>query len=139
MAMHSPSEFRLVAGVTPKLYNAVLPYLMALPETTQINVNNAAAPLLRSLSAGMTPEVVQMILQVRHQQPFGTKEKFLSFDAVKANGVPGEVITVLSRYFLLKTDILVGTQQMTFYTLLQRTQQGSQPQVKVLWQSKGTL
>ena len=44
-AMRSVSEFRLVQGVTPVIFTALSPYLIALPEVTKINVNNADAAL----------------------------------------------------------------------------------------------
>src|SRR5688572_24323035 len=59
--MASASEIRLVKGMTQKLYEALIPYIIALPGETSINVNNADVPVLMSLSETLKPEAAKTI------------------------------------------------------------------------------
>ena len=52
--MQSVSELRLVKGMTPALFNALRPYITALPMATKINVQTADIPVLMSLGPEMT-------------------------------------------------------------------------------------
>ena len=51
--MASPSELRLVAGISPQLYNQLAPYLIALPTKTTLNL--ARAPLFIQKALNYTP------------------------------------------------------------------------------------
>lgn len=137
--MSSVSELRLVKGITPALYNKLLPYLTVLPETTQINVNSATAPVFISVSPTLTADGATALLEKMRQSPFLSTQDFLAFDVVKNNPVPADQITVLSSYFLVKTSVKVAQQETVLYTLLFRTMKDSKPNVTALWQTKGTL
>lgn len=56
-------ELRHVLGMTPELYDAVLPYV-TLTGSGNINVNAAPAPVLLALP-GMTPAAVRQLLELR--------------------------------------------------------------------------
>jgi general secretion pathway protein K len=137
--MVSVSELRLVQGMTSALYTQLLPFLIALPETTAINVNNASNPVLMSLNPNLSAASAKMIETYRKQTPFTTPQKFQDFDIVKNNPIAPAKITVTSNYFLVKTSVKVGQQQTILYTLLKRTVEKSKPAITVLWQTKGTL
>lgn len=136
--MVSVSELRLVRGVTADIYTHLLPYITALPVVTPINVNNASVPVLMSLSANMTNESAAAILNHLHQSPAIAPEDFTNFDIVKNNSTPAAQITVVSSYFLVKTNVTVGQQHTAIYTLLGRVTKGNKPTIIVLWQTKGT-
>lgn len=138
-AMVSVSELSLVKGITTELYTALLPYISALPEITKININNAPAPVLMSLSSTMSLESAHAIEVYRKQTPYPTIEVFLQFDVVKNNPIPESKISVNSSYFLVKTSVKVEKQETILYTVLHRILKNSQPIEVVLWQSKGTL
>ena len=142
--MSSASELRLIKGVTAKLYNQLIPYLTALPDSnTPINVNTAPAPVLMSLMPRLTATAAKTILLYRKQNPFIEPQQFLALEVIKNNLVAenkiDNKITVISGYFLTQTTVSIGKQQITLYTLLQRITKNSQPKVIVLWQTKGTL
>jgi general secretion pathway protein K len=137
--MMSVSELRLVKGITPELYAALAPNIMALPEVTKININNATIPVLMSLSKTLTPPSAKSIIAKRNQTPFPTTQAFLDLDILKNNPIPEEKITTISSYFLVKTNVKVAQQDILLYTLLQRIEKSSTPYEVVLWQSKGTL
>jgi general secretion pathway protein K len=137
--MVSVSELRLVKGITPEIYKALLPYVIALPEITKININNAAIPVLMCLSKTLTPTSAKTIIAKRNQTPFPNTQSFLALDILKNNPVPEEKITTISSYFLVETNVKVGQQTIRLTTLLQRIEKNAVPREIVLWQSKGTL
>lgn len=137
--MVSPSELRLVRGMTPDIYNKLIPYMIALPITTGINVNTAPPQVLISLSPIMSTGTAQALTNVRRQTPFLDAQKFLAQDSVKDQHIEPTKVVVISNYFLVKTQVSIGQQQTILYTLLTRTTEGTKSQVSVLWQLKGTL
>lgn len=137
--MVSASELRLVKGITADLYEKLAPFIIALPNTTPISVNNADAPVLMSLSMTLTPDAAKAVVAACRQAPFATAQNFLNFDVIKNNPIDATKITVSSNYFLLLTNVTLGQQNLSLYTLLERVAQGNQTKTFVLWQSIGTL
>lgn len=137
--MASVSELRLIKGMTPELYNKLLPYVTALPDTTPININGATVPVFLSLNPTLNAEGVANLLKRQKQSGFRTIQEFTGLDIIKNNPVTPEQITVQSSYFLVKTSVTVGHQQTLLYTLLLRALKDSKPSVTALWQTKGTL
>lgn len=136
--MQSVSELRLVRGMTPKLFNALLPYIAALPDpSTKINAQSAPPVVLAALSQGLTVDVAKGIEQLRAKTPFKSEEDFYNLDLVKNHGVPQGKITLTSAYFLVETKVSIENQNIVLYTLLERTQKDSKAAVTILWQSKG--
>ncbi len=137
--MASMSELRLVKGMTPALFKLISPYVIALPMTTAININNADAPVLMSMSPTLTLDAAKGIVAHRTQTPFTNVQNFQAFDIVKNNSFAQDQVTTTSNYFLVKTEVSIGEQEIILYTLLQRDAKDSQASISVLWQSKGTL
>lgn len=136
--MASVTELRLVKGMSPELYSKLLPYVTALPKTTAINVNNAGIPVLMSLSPTLSMDGAKAIYLAAHTSPFPTIEAFTNFDIVKNNPFEQNKVTIISNYFLVKTNVKVGNQTITLNTLLERAAQGSKTKSLIIWQSKGT-
>lgn len=87
----SPSELRLVKGMTAEAYAALAPYITALPVRTPINVNTAAAPVLAAVVAeltsnNLTPEDAEEIVMRREEQSFNSADDFLNSDLVRTTG-----------------------------------------------------
>lgn len=137
--MTSPSELRLVKGMTAELFSLLSPFVTALPTTTQININNAPLPVLMSLSPSLNLDSAKAIDAFRKQKPFAPLQNFLNFDVVKNNSFKENQTTITSQYFLVKTNINIGDQNITLYTLMLREIKNSRAVVTLLWQSKGTL
>ncbi|MDX1900701.1 MAG: type II secretion system minor pseudopilin GspK [Gammaproteobacteria bacterium] len=136
--MTSISELHLVKGVTPKLFAKLAPYITALPELTQININTAEIPILMSLVSGMTTTQAKAIIAARKETPFVSVDRLAQFPG--ASSVEKSLLTILSQYFLTRTDVVMDDdQRMTIYTLMLRRPQQSTAVIKILWQSKGTL
>lgn len=137
--MASVSEFRLVKGVSKELYQALIPFITALPETTAININEATAPILMSLSETLTKDGANTIINARKKSPFPDTASFLKLDVAKNNKFSDAKISTVSQYFLVKTEVKVNDQNLLLYTLLHREVKKAKPVETILWQSKGTL
>lgn len=136
--MSSVSELQLIKGMTPKLFAKIAPYLTALPEKTQININNADIPIIMSLAPGISNATAKAIIVARKETPFVSPDRLAQFPGVSGDAIK-DTTAVLSQYFLTQTDIVMDDdQRMTIFTLLVRQSQ-PQPAVHILWQSKGTL
>jgi general secretion pathway protein K len=140
-AAHRPlahiSELQLIPGITPEIYNQLLPYVIALPDNTPINVNTAAAPVLHSLSPTLTPQEASLLEHKLQQTPLGDLALFLNTDLVRQHPFPQNKIALNSHYFILETRIEQQEQHLILHTLLQRNVENAKPVVSVLWQTKG--
>ena len=139
-AAHQPmvsiSELRLVAGVTPQIFQALKPYITALPTATnQINLNTAPAPILMMLNSELSYENAKLIIACRQQNID------VNICAKKVGITLSSTLTTLtSNYFLVSASIKLGSQSLNSYSLLYTTfNPQQQPIVQTLWQSYQTL
>jgi general secretion pathway protein K len=135
--MLSTSELRLVKGVTADIFNALKPYITALPPPTVINFHNASAEAMVTLNSSMTLEAAKMVEQLCRTAPPVSTQAFLNLDVVKNHHIASEKITVTSSYFLVETNVTIENQHNVLYTLLERTTNAQQASVRIVWQSKG--
>jgi general secretion pathway protein K len=109
--MGDASELRLVKGVDAEAYEKLAPYIVALPESTPININTADPLLLQALTVAMNEETAKQLATEREENPFKDKKSFI--DRLKAlldqNKVKSEeidpVISVTSRFYQLETTV----------------------------------
>ncbi len=135
----SVSELRMIKGMTPELFMQLTPYVTALPAATKININNAPPLVIMSLNSNMTAETAKAIVSHCQKNPFPSTQHFLNFELVKNNPIEESKITVTSDYFLVVTTVKIGEQTTRLYTLLQRSTKDSKAEIKIIWQSKGTV
>lgn len=135
--MVSVSELRLVKGMTPLLYQQLLPYVIALPSETPFNINAISTPVLMSLFPNISLDVATTIIQHRDQVPFTTLQAFLSLPPIKTHPIAENELTLQSRFFLLKTSVTEHDETLIFYTLLEHNTE--KKSTHILWQSEGTL
>lgn len=134
--MASVSELRLIKGMTPALFNALQPYVTALPTSTAINVQTAPAPVLAALSPKMTVATGKAIEKARAQTTIPTTQAFLNLDMVKNHEIPPGKIIAISTYFLVETTVTIEKQQVVLYTLLERNGSDNKSEIHIVWQSK---
>lgn|SRR3990167_510804 len=137
--MISVSELRLVKGVTASIYAALKDWVMVLPQATKINVQTARALVLMTLSPSMTEATARQVMLARQTRPMNSIQAFLTQDAVKAAHVSASDITVVSSYFLVRTEVQLEKQQLVLYTLLERAVQNRKARMSTVWQSKGVM
>lgn len=137
--MVSVAELQWVKGMTPALFTALKPYVIALPSRAPVNFQTAPAAILAALSPSMTMDTGKALEKARLQLQAPTIQAFLGLDIVKNHSLPAEKLTAVSDYFLVETKVSIEKQETVLYTLLERTGKNDQVAVHSLWQSLGTL
>jgi general secretion pathway protein K len=127
----SISELAAVEGIDKAAFDALAPYLTALPVRTEINANTAPPAILRSLSDTLTDADVSALVEERGDTGFPDVQS--AFGALLPPGATPPVDA--SRFFLLRVVVRLGTVRVTLYSVLQRD--GSQ--VTPLLRSFGTV
>ena len=135
--MLSISELRMVKGMTPALYNALTPYVTALPANAALNIQTASAPVIATLSPSLTLPVAASIVELRAQHPFTSVKVFSDLDIVKNHQIPTSKLTVVSSYFLVETNVAIENQHVLIYTLMERAVKEKNAKINIVWQSKG--
>lgn len=130
--MHNTSELRQVAGVSSKIYQALLPYVTALPTNqATINVNTAPAPVLLTLSDKLSLSPAQQIIKNR---PYQTTAAFYAIPSAQNFGITTGA-TVESQYFLSRALVKLDEQTLLLNSILFRSSKDNL--VHVLWQTQG--
>jgi general secretion pathway protein K len=121
----SPSQLRLVDGITTKIYQALIPYLIALPNSnTPINVNAAPEFLLTALLNKDTNAAASVVDYIKNNGSFFNTSTFLGLPAVQpyAAEIPniGQLITALGdKYYLAHITITRDHLQYQWYSIFQ--------------------
>lgn len=133
----SVSELRWVKGITPQIYRALQPYVIALDGSALLNVNTAEAMVLRAINdtgvrqplseseadsliaqrdGDITAELTQQNTGYDKLEDFASKHPASKLDTSR--------FTVKSEYFLLRTDSLFLDREFTLYSVLHRSTGG---------------
>lgn len=125
-----PSELRLILGLEPGDYERLEPYITALPEPTEINLNTAPLPVLVSLAQDLREEDVKAFMSDRQTEGFKNVEEALRHQAFA--GVPVAVVglAVESRYFRVHAQATYGRGRAELLSLVSR--RPSEPPAVVL-------
>jgi general secretion pathway protein K len=136
--MESISEWRLVAGVTPKLFEKLSPYLAALPPKSGINLNTTSKWVLLSLNERFTEDQIDNFIKERGviNQPYLNLDTLPEASPFRALG---SALVFQSQYFLLSTHVRLDDWTQSLFTLLKLNQEGKQISTQILWQSPNTV
>ncbi len=118
------SELRLVAGVDTDTWEALAPYVTALPKRTEINVNTAPLPVMMSLAAGLTEADAEALVAARGDEGFQSANDFFKQQAVAGRKNLAK-ITVSSNWFGIHGDVEVGRIRLRMHSTLWRDADGS--------------
>lgn len=135
--MIDASELRLVKGVTPEIYAALKPYITALPTVTSINPHDAEPPVLALISPVMTLSTATQLKQLLKEHPPKNLDAFMKLDVVKNHKVEEKRVAWASKYFYVRTEVAIDTQDILLNTLMQRSSLGGRASVAILWQNRG--
>lgn len=116
--MQSVSELRLIKGINAKLYQKLLPYVIALPESTPININTAPKQLLMTLGNGLNEEQVHELLAARGKK--GISDLRELYPILEKLNIRNDQITIESQYFMSIATIRMGELSLVNYTLIKR-------------------
>jgi general secretion pathway protein K len=117
----SASELLSINGFDRAAYEALKPYVTALPPGTPLNVNTTTVPVLQAVAAGLGTNEAQTILEE-------AKQAGLQDLAALGEAMPHEALSdlsVSSGYFRVTVRVSIGTTMFTMYSLLERDGQGS--------------
>jgi general secretion pathway protein K len=129
--MTSVTELRLIAGVTPEIYDKLEPYVTTLPTASKLNVNTADPILLGALSDNLDESSSKSLSEGRKEDPFTTikafKDRLKSILGDNNNQLEeiASLVDVSSHYFLLKTTVSMDTSSQTLQTIFTRDDQGT--------------
>ena len=127
----SPSELMAVAGFDLETYRLVAPYVTTLPSGTRINVNTASDVVLASLSDDIDLSIAAALIEERGGAYF--PDINTTFEGRIEADMLGRIDGV-TQYFQLTGSVLLGTYQLTMYSLLERDNSGL---VRAIYRSLG--
>jgi len=113
------SELLLVEGVNPEIYQALSPYLYVAEDYAPLNVNTAAAGVLRCLADDISADQAESMFRASGK-PFAKVEGFLRDEAVATLKLGKYGLSVGSEHFLLTGDIETGGRHFLFASQLRR-------------------
>jgi general secretion pathway protein K len=137
-SMLSPSELRLVDGFNAQLYYQLLPYLVALPQSTAIDVNASSEALL--VAGGCTisgaAAVINYLKTNSDFQSLADFEKIAKFSADRSKDAT-QVFDTKSDYYFARANVTVGKVYFMAYYLLQYNKEHQR--LDLIRYSQGTL
>ena len=116
----SPSELVLVKGIGYKGYQALAPYVAALPQGVGIDVNTAPALVIAALVEGFSEEDAKMVVEERGEEGVDGVEDFLALSSLAGATIDEAGLTVASSYFLLSASADWGRGRARLFSLLWR-------------------
>lgn len=133
--MAHPAELRWVNGVTPEIYEQLREHVAAIPSGSFINLNTATVPLWRSLDPALSDELAERLSNRGRANYTSPQEAFDELESAGISLKPDQkkTLSVRSNYFLARAQVRVGDHQTRYYSLLQRTREGT----RVLQRSRG--
>jgi len=137
--MASPTELMLIDGMTPELYQAMLPLVTALPEPTAININTAGPRILRLAHPELSlKEAENIVLDQRPEEGWEDVKDLFALDALAGVEMPGSEneFGVQSRYFAVHATVTLGDARVTLHSLVRRHPEG---RMEVLQRALGRL
>lgn len=138
-ALQSISELRLIRGFEDsKIYARVKPHLCAfiINGDIAINVNTASAEVLQSLSAKMTKNLADDIIEKRADTPFSDIKDFTKFAKLGTIIKDTTKLSTSSDYFLLRTQAKIGKANKVMYSVIHRDASGK---TKIISRTQRTL
>ncbi|ARN74844.1 type II secretion system minor pseudopilin GspK [Oceanicoccus sagamiensis] len=134
---HSVSELRWIKGITPELYRALQPYVVALDSGAQLNVNTVDLVVMRAINATgvrqplSVSEAESLIEQRDGDITAELSQQNTGYDSVDdfkarhtVSPLDSSDLTVKSNYFLLKIDTIFLDREFTLYSVLHRSDSG---------------
>ena len=116
------SELAALDGMDRATFRLLEPHITALPGRTPINVNTATPVVLQSLDENLSPSDVESLLEERAEGGFA------DFQNTFSTLVTDELLSELDQstgFFQLKVVVQIATVRVTYFSILQRTQQGA--------------
>ena len=131
----SVSELLLVKGFTPAVYEKLSPYISALPQHVDINVNTVNPPLLAAILRTTVADA-GVILKNRPQTGYQDIAEFRGEQALSGKKVEG--VSVTSQFFKTRVIVELGRYNASETSLIVRDNKGTTPPL-VIQRSRAEL
>lgn len=119
------SELRLIDGMSRENYQALSPFVVALPVTgLGINVNTASEPVLRSLHVELTADKVEDIVKIRKEERFENTQDFLALSALAGLGLKSTGLGVQTRFFEVRSRVTYDNRIANLVSTVYRSPEG---------------
>lgn len=118
--LQSISELRLIRGIDVEAWRRLAPFVAALPGRTPINVNTAAAPLLQAIVEGLGQQEGERLVEKRPADGYASVDLLLQDEAFAGKELNDGGLSVASQFFLVRSDVQVGTARAQVYSVVQR-------------------
>jgi general secretion pathway protein K len=115
------SELRLVKGYTAEVVAKLLPYVVALPVPTAINVNTADAMVLSAVAEGLSLTDGEALVEARGEDGFDSVASFTSQSALAGKRVDANLLSVKSDWFLMLSEANIGQARARLASRIQRS------------------
>lgn len=129
--MESSDELRWVRGFDAKSLERLRPWITALPQATEININTAPSRVLAALFSDAKASVGDRLAAGRENEPFGHKSQ-LTMRAGMGPMSEGP-FGLSSSYFLVETQTRLGSLQRRTDALVFRPLDGAP--ARILWRA----
>jgi general secretion pathway protein K len=128
--MQSVDELRLVRGFTPEIVEKLRPWITALLQPTEINVNTASKEVLGALFYTLPASAIEQIVSERPYKDQAELTKKIQELAAGKN-IPQAFYGIKSSYFEVTVETRFGRYQRTTQALIQRGADDSTS--RILW------
>jgi general secretion pathway protein K len=118
------SELRLVKGYSAEVIDKLRPFIVALPETTAINVNTASAEVLSTVAEELSTSDGEALVEARGEEGFESVDSFLQDPTLSAKNAAAASLSVTSQWFLMVSEANIGQGRARLASLLQRSDRG---------------
>ena len=133
------SELRVVYGMKPEYYQALAPYITAIPGNTQgmINVKTAPVPVWMSISDQITQAKAQALVSCIKNNVVFTKLDDFNRSCAKAAGLPAMTsMSVDSKYYIILGQARTGNVQTTLRSfIVTQVLKNNKIETRLVWQS----
>ncbi len=120
--LKSVSELRQLPTVSAAIYQKLQHHLVALPNSTAININTADAITLTALSPQIDANIAHDIIDYReNHQEFTSPEALSLLPALHEIRINPNLTTIYSDFFMVHADVTIDRQHVIVNQLLKRT------------------
>ncbi len=130
----SISELRLVRGMEGEEYQRLAPFITALPERTDININTAPAAVLMALADNLTQTDAEALLESREEEAFRDIDSLMKHNSLAGLKASPEGLGVTSRYFRVYGQAQQGRGRTQLASMLYRPKG---KRIRVVYRSLG--
>jgi general secretion pathway protein K len=142
-SMHSVSELRSIANVTPEIFLALAPLVTVWGEDYSINIHTAPVAVLRSINANdvlapLSESEGETLEQERGEDGFADLQELLDSPVLKDLKLEAvrENLGETSNFFLFQGEVEVADRVTQMYSVLQRDDQGN---IRALVRASGSI